>query len=193
MGHVLGLRQGGAECAVSRDFAIDPYDFGPSQDEALKDYIEAFSPVTSMLEGRIQKPELSVVKEVMPTPDVPLGGTVTYTVTLNNGGGIDATGVVTTDTLSPEVDFGEWLDQGSAMLPGSDVITWGPYTVATGMDYASSFTAALKTGTACYAAVVTNTVEFNSDSAGSGFSNDAVFTIEEGYKYIFLLLILRNS
>jgi hypothetical protein len=46
MGHVLGLRQGGDEYTVFRDFAIDPYDFGPSQDGALKDYLEAFSPVT---------------------------------------------------------------------------------------------------------------------------------------------------
>jgi hypothetical protein len=40
---------------------------------------------------------------------------------------------------------------------------------------------------------VTNTVKFNSGNVGSGFSNDAVFTAEEGYKYIFFPLVMRNS
>jgi hypothetical protein len=40
---------------------------------------------------------------------------------------------------------------------------------------------------------VTNTVEFNSNNAGSGSSSDAVFTAEAGYKCIFLPLVLRNS
>jgi 5'-nucleotidase len=180
---------------------------GTSYQQALADYIQAsvaeggLGELISAAqypeggEGRIVRgvaPNLSVVKEVTPTADVPLGGTVTYSVTLENIGDADAAGVVMTDTLPPEVDFGGWLDQGSAMLPGSDVITWGPYTATAGLDYAFSFTATLKTGTAYYAAVVTNTVEFDSDNAGSGFSNDAIFTAETGYKYIYLPLVMRN-
>jgi hypothetical protein len=79
------------------------------------------------------------------------------------------------------------------MLPGSDVITWGPYTATAGTDYTFSFTATLKTGTALYAAVVTNTVEFVSGNAGSGFSNDAIFTVVTGYKYIYLPVVMRSS
>ena len=81
------------------------------------------------------------------------------------------------------------------MLPGSDTITWGPYTAVTGMQYTFSFTATMKSGTAAtlfYGNVVTNTVEFVSDNAGSGFSNDAVFTVEEGLRYIYLPIVKRD-
>jgi uncharacterized repeat protein (TIGR01451 family) len=139
----------------------------------------------------ISIPKLVITKTVVPTANVPLDGVVTYTVVLENYGDADATGVVMTDTLPPEVDFGGWLNQGSAMLPGSDTITWGPYTATAGMDYTFSFTATLKSGTAFYAAVVTNTVEFISDNAGSGFSNDAIFTVES--IHIYLPLVMRNS
>ena len=164
--------------------------------EGLNEYISTtISPIESsdIVTGRFTYLELSVVKDVTPTVDVPLGGTVTYTVSLENSGDGDVTGIVMTDTLPPEVDFGGWLAQGSAMLPVSRTITWGPYTATAGMEYTFSFTATLKPGTLYYAAAVVNNVEFDSDNAGSGTSNDAIFTAEEGYKYIFLPLVMRNS
>jgi ribosomal protein L27 len=39
---------------------------------------------------------------------------------------------------------------------------------------------------------VTNTASFASDNAGTGF-DDAIFTIEEGYKYMYLPLTMRNG
>jgi|GEM_PF-363689 len=125
---------------------------------------------------------LTVTKRVAPTTDVPLdGGVVTYTVVVRNDGTAEATGVVLTDTLPPEVDFRAWVDQGSAQLPDptDDVITWGPWPVAAGESYTFTFTAVV-TPPADYEDTVTNRVEFASANAGSGFSNDAVFTIEPG-------------
>ncbi len=47
------MRRGGDNYLMFRDFAVNPYDFGPLLDEALADYFRAFSPVTPVIEGRI--------------------------------------------------------------------------------------------------------------------------------------------
>lgn len=47
------MRRGGDNYTMFRDFAVNPYDFGPLLDEALADYFQTFSPVTPVIEGRI--------------------------------------------------------------------------------------------------------------------------------------------
>jgi 2',3'-cyclic-nucleotide 2'-phosphodiesterase (5'-nucleotidase family)/subtilisin family serine protease len=47
------MRRGGDNYTMFRDYAVDPYDFGPLLDEALADYLGDFSPVTPVIEGRI--------------------------------------------------------------------------------------------------------------------------------------------
>jgi 2',3'-cyclic-nucleotide 2'-phosphodiesterase (5'-nucleotidase family)/subtilisin family serine protease len=47
------MRRGGDNYTMFRDYAVDPYDFGPLLDEALADYLGVFSPVTPVIEGRI--------------------------------------------------------------------------------------------------------------------------------------------
>jgi len=47
------VRQGGDFYTMFRDFAINPYDFGPTLDEAVIEYLQQFSPVTPTLEGRV--------------------------------------------------------------------------------------------------------------------------------------------
>ncbi len=47
------MRRGGDNYLMFRDFAVNPYDFGPALDEALADYLRAHSPVTPMIEGRV--------------------------------------------------------------------------------------------------------------------------------------------
>ncbi len=47
------MRRGGDNYLMFRDFAVNPYDFGPALDEALADYFRANSPVTPVIEGRI--------------------------------------------------------------------------------------------------------------------------------------------
>ncbi len=122
---------------------------------------------------------LSLEKTVTPTADVPLGGVVTYTVSIANHGDADATGVVMTDTLPSGVEFGGWVQQGSASLKfplAEGPIVWGPWSVPAGRSYTFAFTATVTTDTAYYSATVTNTVDFDSDNAGSG-SAEATFTV----------------
>ncbi len=121
---------------------------------------------------------LTVTKSVTPKSDVQPGDIVTYTVTMNNSGEADALGVVMTDTLPPEVDFGGWVSQGSAQLPPppNDEIVWGPWIIESNQTIIYVFTATVKTGSLYFDIPVTNNTEFDSINAGSGFSNDAVFT-----------------
>ena len=51
------MRRGGDNYLMFRDFAVNPYDFGPALDEALADYFGAHSPVTPVLEGRVSFPQ----------------------------------------------------------------------------------------------------------------------------------------
>jgi lantibiotic leader peptide-processing serine protease len=47
------MRRGGDSYTMFRDFAVNPYDFGPLLDEALAEYFGMFSPVTPVIEGRV--------------------------------------------------------------------------------------------------------------------------------------------
>ncbi len=47
------MRKGGDNYLMFRDYAINPYDFGPNLADALADYLGEFSPVTPEIEGRI--------------------------------------------------------------------------------------------------------------------------------------------
>ncbi|MCP4536787.1 MAG: ExeM/NucH family extracellular endonuclease [Chloroflexi bacterium] len=122
-------------------------------------------------------PILTVDKRVEPVSDVPLDGIVTYTIVIRNDGWATAEGVVLTDVLPSKVDFGEWIVRGSAQPPDpvDDTITWGPWSVADGGSYTFTFSA-IVTPPATYEDTVTNVAEFISGNAGSGFSNDAVFS-----------------
>ncbi|MCP4535660.1 MAG: ExeM/NucH family extracellular endonuclease [Chloroflexi bacterium] len=148
-------------------------------------------PVVVGLNLYTSQPTLVITKDVAPTTDVPLGGIVTYTVTIANSGDADATGVVITDELPSEVTFGGYVTNpgGTAQLPVSDVITW-EYPVESGGEYTFVFTATVTTDTLYYGADVTNVAYFVSDNDGSG-SDDAIFTIE-GREFIYLPFIVRQ-
>ncbi len=55
------MRRGGDDYKVLAEKAINPYDFGPPLDEAVAEYIQAFSPVAPKLEGRIARVEATVM------------------------------------------------------------------------------------------------------------------------------------
>ncbi|MEE8391602.1 MAG: 5'-nucleotidase C-terminal domain-containing protein [Anaerolineae bacterium] len=190
------LARGGDEYFGGPPGRSEFFILGTSYQQALADYIQAPTATGGLSgtisaaqypeggEGRIVRgvaPNLSIVKAVTPTTDVALPSVVTYTIVISNSGDADAAGVVMTDTLPSEVTFGGWVQQGSASLlfpPAGATIVWGPWSIPAGMDYTFNFTATVTTSTTYYGAEVTNTVEFDSDNAGSG-SNDAIFTIED--------------
>jgi uncharacterized repeat protein (TIGR01451 family) len=140
----------------------------------------------------VDQTALTVTKDVSPSVDVPLGATVIYTITIANDGAADALGVVVTDELPSELTFGGYLSNpgGTAQLPGLDgVITWES-PVGSGMDYTLVFSATVTTDTLAYGTDVTNVVHFTSTNAGSG-SDGATLSVEQGYAYVYLPLVMR--
>ena len=118
------------------------------------------------------QPVLGMTKNVIPATDVAYHGFVTYTVRLENIGGVNDT-VLFTDTLPAEVDFGEWIEQPEGATVVGDVITWSG-TVTAGEAITITFTAQ---HVGDYGDVVTNTAEFSGTyDAGTA---QAVFTVEK--------------
>jgi 5'-nucleotidase / UDP-sugar diphosphatase len=54
------MRTGGDGYTVMAEKAIDPYDFGPTLNEALAQYVTARSPLAMQLEGRITRVDSAV-------------------------------------------------------------------------------------------------------------------------------------
>jgi 5'-nucleotidase/UDP-sugar diphosphatase len=60
-------RRGGDDYKVFAEKAINPYDFGPTLDKVVADYIAAHSPVTRAVEGRIARSEAAAAPAALPT------------------------------------------------------------------------------------------------------------------------------
>jgi uncharacterized repeat protein (TIGR01451 family) len=118
-------------------------------------------------------PDIAITKTVTPTKDLPLGSTVTYTITLSNSGDGVASGVVMTDDLPSEANFGGWVQQNSA-IQVSDTITWTG-DIAGNTQEVFVFTATVGTDSTYYSRTVTNTAHVITDNAGAD-SADATFT-----------------
>jgi uncharacterized repeat protein (TIGR01451 family) len=126
------------------------------------------------------------------TVDLELGDIVTYTITLENMVATVANGVMMTDVLPAGVTFGEWLEQGSAMLPeGGNTVQWGPHEIPGNASFSISFTVVLTTEQSFAGQSIVNTAVFTSDNADTG-SDDAVVTIAGGHR-IFLPVVFRAS
>ncbi|MBN2002625.1 MAG: DUF11 domain-containing protein [Anaerolineae bacterium] len=138
---------------------------------------------------------LSVVKTVSPGADVPLGGVVTYTITLNNAVATPAGGVVLTDVLPSAVAFGGWVGaEPSGAVQVGNAITWTG-AVLQGSPLTLAFTATLDTDPGLAGQTIVNTAAFTSASSGSG-SDVAGFTIAGGGGgdfFIFLPLVMRQE
>jgi uncharacterized repeat protein (TIGR01451 family) len=136
-------------------------------------------------------PALEPSKAVMPET-VDLGDVVTYTLSLNNTGEAEATDILLSDTLPSEVTFGNFI-MGTNVDPNyaSGVITWSGDLPVGVQPIAIVFTATVTSDTVYSGDVVTNTVNFDSSNAGSGYAETA-FTIK-ALQHIYLPLITRNS
>lgn len=106
--------------------------------------------------------------------DLPLGSTVTYTITLDNSSATTAISVTLVDFLPAEVNFGGWVQQNGAGENHNSVSWRG--NVAGNSQLPIVFLAHIIDTSANTGKTVSNTVMFNSDNAGFG-SDSATFTI----------------
>ncbi len=152
------------------------YPYGYSEDGNVVWRTSDHEPVAATF-THVPQPALAITKTVEPTLDVPLGGVVTYTIVLSNNGDGPAHDTVMTDRLPLGVSFGDWLDQGSALLPDppGDTIIWGPHTVPAGDSLTLRFTATVTTSATYYGQPITNTAYY-SHTSGSG-SDSAAFVV----------------
>ncbi|MFP4395409.1 MAG: hypothetical protein ACLFTI_09115, partial [Anaerolineales bacterium] len=136
---------------------------------------------------------IDFTKTVAPVADVPLGGVVTYTLTLRNHSAEPLAGSVITDPLPAEVTP---LTQtaGTAFLPPQgNTLEWGPLALAGGDAITLSFTARVTTDTLYYGAAVSNTAYVSAPGMASIASEPAEFIIAPAPgNDIYLPLVTRN-
>jgi 5'-nucleotidase/UDP-sugar diphosphatase len=65
-------RRGGDDYTMFAEKAINPYDFGPTLDKVVADYIAAHSPIAQAVEGRVVKSEAAAPAALPITGGVPL-------------------------------------------------------------------------------------------------------------------------
>ncbi len=159
------VRQGGDFYTMFRDFAINPYDFGPQLDQAVIEYLQQFSPVTPALGSRILYERRSAIIprfNLLPANGI---STTVLTVTLRDTilspvGGVSVTVLTNKGALSPA----SGATAASGPLAGQLVVT---------------LTAPLDAGLATVFAVggsqvVSTTVNFYQDATTVNFSSSAI-------------------
>ena len=128
---------------------------------------------------------LSVSIVDLPDP-VATGGTLTYTITIINNGQDDASGVVLTDTLPPDVIFGS-ASAGCGEAAGVVTCTLG------NMDNGVSTAITIVVTAPGVPGTITNTATIEGEQSDPDTSNniDTASTTVSRY-HIFLPIILRN-
>ncbi|MBN1139472.1 MAG: DUF11 domain-containing protein [Anaerolineae bacterium] len=123
---------------------------------------------------------------------VPLGGTVTYTLVISNGSDSLAANVVLTDPLPSGVAFGAWIQRGSALLPPP--VRWGPHDVAAHTAYTLSFSAQVTTNVAFAGQVITNTAHFSASNIAQPGVAEVGFVVEQAAAYsVYLPVVLKQE
>jgi uncharacterized repeat protein (TIGR01451 family) len=140
----------------------------------------------------VAQADLVITKTVSPATDVTLGIDVLYTIEFANHGDAAAIAVVVSDTLPSAVEFGGWVDQGSAMLPDpqGNIVTWGPHDVAVGESHSFAFTATLKSLTAFYSVSNEACVK---ESADPDWADCDIAVFEMGGYRIYMPLVMKNA
>jgi 5'-nucleotidase/UDP-sugar diphosphatase len=121
------MRTGGDGYTVFDEYAINPYDAGPPQDQALIDYVQAFSPIAPTLEGRVAGLDI-VVNPLELSAEMYQSETTTETLTVYNMGAVTRTWHISetagwlsvspvSGTLAPQV--GVITGTETLMLPGT--------------------------------------------------------------------------
>lgn len=151
--------------------------------------LEASNPVTHVISG----PHFTLTKWANPPDGTPVapGDTITYTVTVVNGGGA-ASHVVLTDAIPSGAAYvagSATTTQGEASFEGADLIVRVP-RLATGGRLTVTLRVTVVTSSD---GAVTNTVALASDRTGITVSNPVSHPVEgTGARYLYLPLILKR-
>ena len=124
----------------------------------------------------LASPDLNLTKDVIPTTDVELGDTLTYTLTLSNSGQMDTMGLLMTDTLPLSTTFGGFITANGATEDSGKVTFSG--TVGADSEVGIIYTATVAMDYGLYGETITNTLMYDSANAGSGEAK-AAFTVAE--------------
>ncbi len=151
--------------------ADGPSEEGPGSGDSVGTGVDYEPFKTVRPEGCPAYIDVSFGKSVSPRTDVSPGGTVTYTLMLQNNEVVSDTNAFLTDTLPSEVDFASWVDRPTGTSLDNDEITWSG-TVTAGETLTWTWTV---TKNADFGDVVTNTAEFSGTLVAA--ESDAVFTV----------------
>jgi uncharacterized repeat protein (TIGR01451 family) len=109
-------------------------------------------------------PGITLEKSVEPEEDVPLGGIVTYTITLENIGQGTASGVELSDTLPVEVSFGEQISGPNLTVDGNNLSWMG--TINGQSSFSFVFSAVVDDDQTLYDDLIINRAYVTSTNAG---------------------------
>lgn len=130
---------------------------------------------------------------------VPLGGVVTYTLTITNNTAETLSNVALTDVLPTAVSFRAWIGHtGSGVLPPPGTVelpplgvVWQPGDLAGGGVLTLAFSVNVTTSAAFAGHTVVNTAQVGADEAAPA-TGSASFRIQGGQSVIYLPLVIRN-
>ena len=198
-------RTGGDFYLMFRDFAINPYDFGPALEQAVIDYLQVFSPVSPTVEGRITYAQQS---GIVASPDLaPANGisTTRLTVTIRDAilspvAGVTVTMLADRGTLSPASATtnlsGQAVftltaprDAGPAMIyaiAGSTILTHvvNFYQDATTVNFSPSVIGQSGPGIVRTDDILTYTVTITNAGPGNASNVVLIATIPDGTEYV---------
>jgi uncharacterized repeat protein (TIGR01451 family) len=199
------VRAGGDFYTMFRDFAINPYDFGPQLDQAVIEYLQQFSPVSPALEGRIAYTRRSAIvprATLLPADgssttvltitlrDVILSPLNGVTVTVLTSKGALSSGLGTTNPSGQlVVTLTAPLDAGPATVfavGGSQIVstTVQFYQDATTVDFTPSVIAQSSGGVVQTGQIVTYTLTITNAGPGNASNVLLVGTIPNGTQYV---------
>jgi uncharacterized repeat protein (TIGR01451 family) len=132
------------------------------------------APVATLTFTRVNYSDLHLSNKVEPETDVTTQGQVTYTLTLDNTGDMDASGTLLTDTLPADTVFASWVVRSGGAIASGDTITWTGTVTQSGtliFTYVATYTGL------AFSERLTNTAEFAHPSGNSGQAS-AAFTVQ---------------
>jgi uncharacterized repeat protein (TIGR01451 family) len=157
------------------------YDNDGDLDILLAGQNSSSAAVTEVWRNEDCPPDLSIVKTATPSTAAP-GGTITYTLTFSNAGGVTVTGVVITDSVPVSVTSPTVVGSSGAAitLTGSAPhFVWSVANLAPGQDGVITLTGVLSEPLA--AGVFTNTAEIacaETEGDDTNNSSDAALTVQ---------------